>query len=188
MLSQAKMPLISEREYLEMEKTSKARHEFVDGYIFAMTGGSRAHNKISGNLFSTFHQLLKNTSCDVYISDVKVKIAHLNTYYYPDVMVGCNQEEDDAYALSKPCLIIEVLSDSTASTDKREKLLAYQNISSLQEYCLVNQTKRRVEKYSRQQDNKSWLLTVYEEAENIHFSRIDVVVSMQTIYEDVLNC
>jgi Uma2 family endonuclease len=122
------------------------------------------------------------------MSDVKVKIAHLNTCYYPDVMVGCNKEEDDAYALSKPCLIIEVLSNSTASTDKREKLLAYQSINSLQEYCLVNQTKRRIEKYSRQQDNKSWLLTVYEEAEKIHFSCIDAEISMQTIYEGVLNC
>ena len=120
------------------------------------------------NIASAIHQHLKDSPCDVYMSDVKVKVAHLNSYYYPDIMVGCSREEDD-YSLSKPCLIVEVLSTSTASTDRREKLLAYQSLSSLKEYCLVNQDECRVEKYTREHEGKSWVLSVYEQVENIQF-------------------
>ena len=188
MLSQAVMPLITEKEYLEMEQSGFIKHEYVDGYIFAMVGSSRAHNKIAMNMASAFHQLLSKKSCDVYISDVKVKIAHLNSYYYPDIMVGCNHEEEsDDYSLTKPCLIIEVLSPSTASTDRREKLLAYQSISSLKEYCLVNQSERKIEKYTGNKDD-GWLLSVYEQAENIPFYSVDTEISMQTIYDGVLSC
>jgi len=187
MLSQAVMPLITEHEYLEMEKVSPIKHEFVDGYIFAMVGSSRVHNKIAGNLYSSMHQYLKDTPCDVYMSDIKVKIAHLNTYYYPDVMVGCSRE-DDEYSLSNPCLIIEVLSPSTASTDRREKLLAYQSISSLKEYCLINQSECKIEKYTREQKGRSWVLSVYEQVENIQFVCMDAEISMQTIYDGVLSC
>ncbi len=188
MLSQAVMPLITEQEYLEMEQSSSIKHEYVDGYIFAMAGSSRAHNKIAMNVASAFHQLLRKKSCDVYMSDVKVKIAHLNSYYYPDIMVGCSQEENDDYSLTKPCLIIEVLSSSTASTDRREKLLAYQSISSLKEYCLINQSECKIEKYTRNNKGNGWLLSVYEQAENIPFSCVDAEISMQTIYEGVLSC
>ncbi len=187
MLSQQIMPLFTEQEYLEMEQASSIKHEFVDGYIFAMVGSSRAHNKIAGNLYSVFHHHLKDTPCDVYMSDVKVKVAHLNSYYYPDIMVGCGREEDD-YSLSKPCLIIEVLSPSTASTDRREKLLAYQSISSLKEYCLVNQAECRIEKYTREHEGGVWVLSVYEQVENIQFVCIDAEISMQTIYDGILSC
>ena len=188
MLSQTVMPIFTEQEYLEMEKASSAKHEFVDGYIFAMVGSSRTHNKIAGNLFSSFHQLLKNTPCDVYMSDVKLKIAHLNSYYYPDIMVGCSREEEvDDYSLSQPCLIIEVLSPSPASTDRREKLLAYQSLPSLKEYCLVNQTEYRIEKYTREREGGIWVVTVYEQAENIRFVCMDVDLNMHTIYDGVLS-
>ena len=187
MLSQAVMPIITEHEYLEMEKASSIKHEFVDGYVFAMVGSSRAHNKIAMNIGSSMHQHLKDMPCDVYMSDVKLKIAHLNAYYYPDIMVGCSRE-DDEYSLSKPCLIIEVLSPSTASTDRREKLLAYQSISSLKEYCLVNQSECKIEKYTREQEGRSWILSVYEQAENIQFVCMDAEISMETIYDGVLSC
>ena len=187
MLSQEIMPIVTEQEYLEMEKASSIKHEFVDGYIFAMVGSSRAHNKIAMNIGSSIHQHLKDAPCDVYMSDVRLKIEHLSSYYYPDIMVGCSREEDD-YCLSKPCLIIEVLSPSTASTDRREKLLAYQSIPSLKDYCLINQSECKVEKYTREQEGRSWILNVYEQAENIPFACVDVEMSMQAIYDGVLSC
>lgn len=184
MLTQAIVPIISEQAYLEMEKASAIKHEFVDGYIFAMVGSSRMHNKIALNIGSAMHQHLKDTPCEVYMSDVKLKIAHLNSYYYPDIMLGCDGEEDDDY-LVKPCLIIEILSPSTESTDRREKLLAYQSIASLKEYCLVSQSEWRVEKYTRKEGSKTWLLTVYEQEENIDFDCVGVEMTMQTIYDGV---
>ena len=181
------IPLISEETYLEMEQTSKIRHEYVDGYLYAMAGGSRSHNKISGNLYVALHSQLKNTSCDIYMSDVKLKIAHKRSYYYPDLMLGCSKEETNEYYITQPCLLIEVLSKSTAITDRREKLIAYQSISSLREYCLVSQNSYRVEKYHRLNKQGLWHLTVYEKGDNVEFSCIDYQLSMADIYAGVLS-
>lgn len=180
------IPFINEETYLEMEQASKTRHEYVDGYIYAMAGGSRSHNKISGNLYAALHQQLKNTPCDIYMSDVKLKIAHKRSYYYPDLMLGCSKEETNDYYITQPCLLIEVLSKSTAITDRREKLIAYQSISSLREYCLVSQNSYRVEKYHRLDEQGLWHLTVYEKGDNVEFGCIDYSLSMNDIYAGVL--
>ena len=186
MLAQQVMPLLSEKDYLNMEKTAVVRHEYVDGYVYAMAGGSRSHNKIAMNIGSALHQHVKDTACDVYMSDVKLKIAHRRSYYYPDLMLGCSREETDEYYLTQPCLIIEVLSKSTAITDKREKLIAYQSIPSVREYCLIAQNTYRVEKYHRLDEAGLWYLTVYEKGDNVQFSCIDYELSMADIYAGVL--
>ena len=182
MLFHAITPLISEQDYLVMELSSDVRHEYVDGYIFAMTGASRKHNQIAINLVSIFHQHIKGTPCQVYMSDVKLKISHRKSYYYPDIMLSCSRDEDDEYALTSPCLVIEVLSDSTATTDRREKLVAYQSINSVREYCLVAQDDFRIEKYTRTEDEKNWYLDVYEQGDNVPFACIDASIAMDEIY------
>lgn len=187
MLSHAINHLISEQDYLALEMHSDTRHEYVDGYIFAMTGASRRHNQIAVNLVSIFHQHIKNTPCRVYMSDVKLKIAHRKTYYYPDIMLGCSRDEEDAYALIRPCLIIEVLSDSTATTDRREKLVAYQSIASVREYCLVAQDNCHIEKYTRTEDKKNWYLDSYEQGDIVPFVCIDANIAMDAIYAEILN-
>ena len=83
------------------------------------------------------------------MSDVKLKIAHRRSYYYPDLILGCDRAETNEYFLTQPCLIIEVLSKSTSTTDRREKLIAYQSIPSVREYCLIAQNIYRVERYHR---------------------------------------
>lgn len=187
MLAQQVMPLMGEAEYLEMEKEAHHRHEYVDGYIYAMTGGSRTHNKISGNLYAALHQHIKGTLCEVYMNDVKLKIAHKHSYYYPDLMLGCSRDESDAYYLTQPCLLIEVLSPSTARTDRREKLIAYQSIPSLREYCLVAQRKQQVERYHRQDEAGLWHLTVYEKGDQVTFSCIDYPLDMNEIYAGIFD-
>jgi len=186
MLAHTLISYLSEADYLAMEMTSQERHEYVDGAIFAMTGASRAHNQIGGNLYSFFHAQVKNTPCRVYMSDVKLKIAHKKTYYYPDVMLACSQAETDDYAITEPCLIIEVLSPATALIDKREKLIAYQNVSSVQEYCLVAQDKYCVEKYTRHQNPQGWFLDHYGKADRVPFVCVDCGISVRDIYSGVL--
>jgi len=117
------------------------------------------------------------------MSDVKLKIAHRKTYYYPDIMLGCNRDEDDENALSNPCLVIEILSDSTATTDRREKLVAYQSIPSVREYCLVTQDNCRIEKYTRTEDSNTWYLDIYESGDNIPFVCIDNTIAMDAVYQ-----
>jgi len=187
MLAQQAIPLISEEDYLAMEATSSIRHEYVDGYIYAMAGGTRAHSEIAINIGAALHQQIKNTPCKIYLNDVKLKIADRHCYYYPDIMLGCSRDETDELSLSKPCLLIEVLSKSTETTDRREKLAAYQSIPSLREYCLVAQDKPRLERYHRLNENALWHLTVYEKGDSVQFSCINYTLSMDDIYADVLN-
>lgn len=187
MLTHKPVPYLSEEDYLAMEMSSQERHEYVDGAVFAMTGASRAHNQISLNLASFLHAQVKNTPCHVYMSDVKLKIAQRRTYYYPDLMLGCSKNETDAYAISEPCLIIEILSPATALTDKREKLVAYQNVPSVQEYCLVAQDKYRVEKYTRQANQHDWQLGQYGKGDAIRFDCVDGEISLAELYAGVLD-
>ena len=185
MLAQQAIPIISEEDYLTMEATSSIRHEYVEGYIYAMAGGTKSHNKISMNIGAALHQQVKGTACDVFLSDVKLKIAARHCYYYPDIMLGCSRDETDELSLSKPCLLIEVLSKSTETTDRREKLAAYQSISSLREYCLVAQDKPRLERYHRLNENALWHLTVYEKGDSVQFSCINYTLSMDNVYAGV---
>lgn len=187
MLTHQLIPYLSEEDYLAMEMSSQERHEYVDGAIFAMTGASRAHNQIGGNLYSFLHAQVKNTPCRVYMSDVKLKIAQRRTYYYPDLMLVCSENETDAYAISEPCLIIEILSPATALTDKREKLVAYQNVPSVQEYCLIAQDKYRVQKYTRQPNQHDWHLNKYGKDDSIRFAYVDCEISLANLYAGVLN-
>jgi Uma2 family endonuclease len=120
------------------------------------------------------------------MSDVKLKIAHRRSYYYPDLMLGCSRNETEDYYITQPCLIIEILSKSTANTDRREKWVAYQSISSLREYYLVSQTSQRIERYFRENEQGLWHLTIYEKGDDVEFDCIDFQLPMSEIYAGVL--
>jgi Uma2 family endonuclease len=177
---------LTEQEYLDLETHSKIRHEYVDGYIFAMSGATKKHNRIAGNLYSRFLLQIRGTACQAYLSDVKIKIPDKRTYYYPDVLVGCDPTDDESdYCLNRPCLIIEVLSKSTKQVDKREKLLAYQTLASLQEYVLVSQYQRHIEVYWRDEQGQWRKDTYQEDQDQICFRCIDLQVSLAEVYEGV---
>ncbi len=185
MAQHAIIPTLTESEYLEWEAHRKLRHEYMDGHIFAMSGTTKKHNRIAGNLYSLILSQIRGTPCQVYLADVKVKIPQKRTYYYPDVMVGCDPTDNESdYYLTRPCLLIEVLSNSTKQVDRREKLLAYQTLASVQEYVLVSQHQRRVEVYWR--DQGQWRKDIYqEEDDQIDFRCLDLQVRLAEIYEGV---
>ncbi len=159
-MQQNTLALISESDYLEGEKYSQIRHEYVAGQVFAMSDTSRAHNRIAGNLFTWLRGKTAGTPCEVYMSDIKVRIAHRETYYYPDLILGCTADDDHEYYLEHPCLVVEILSPSTEKIDRREKLLAYQTIPSLQGYVVVAQDRYQVEVYTPV-DARHWQQTIY---------------------------
>lgn len=143
---------LSPEQYLldENDNASGIRHEYANGQVYAMAGASRSHNIVTGNFFLSLGNHLKGNRCRVFQSDMKVGIQHKDDvrFYYPDIQVSCG-EEDEAYYNTAPCLIIEVLSASTARKDRTEKLLAYQGINSLQEYVLCSQDTPLVDVYRR---------------------------------------
>ncbi len=160
MSSQPKTDLTPE-EYLTFERQSETKSEYFDGEIFAMTGASRKHNLIATNIVISLGQQLKGRPCEIYSSDMRVRIPATNLYTYPDVVVVCGEPEfEDEYVdtLLNPTLLVEVLSKSTASYDATVKFGYYRTLESLMEYLLIAQNERRVEQYTRQADGR-WLLT-----------------------------
>lgn len=169
-------PKISVAEYLEGEKTAVERHEFVDGEVYAMSGASKRHNRIVRTLLDKFDSELED-GCEVFFTDVKVRIAHLNRFYYPDLAVVCADDDEDEYFITRPVLIIEVLSPSTALTDKREKWFAYQEIESLKEYVMIDQETGAAEAYRRREDGL-WEFAEYFGGETFRFESVNVEVSI----------
>jgi Uma2 family endonuclease len=128
-------------EYLESELVGEIRREYIGGQVYAMVGASDAHNLIAMNLASALHRHLRGGPCQVFLSDMKVRlaIAGEDIFYYPDLLVSCRPDDRARYWREHPCLIVEVLSEATARTDRREKLLAYCEIGALEEYLLIEQ-------------------------------------------------
>lgn len=173
-------------DYLEGEKTSEIKHEYIYGEVFAMAGTSDKHNRIAGNLFSKIDAHLANSDCETFIESVKLK-ADAQTFYYPDVMVACDENPESAYYREEPVLLIEILSKTTERTDRQEKLTVYKNIPTLREYVIVWQEKMRVEIHRRQTD-ETWLTYFYNESdrdEEIEFQSIDLKMTLNEIYRRV---
>ncbi len=139
---------LSKEAWLELEQQTGLRYEYLDGLVYAMAGESRLHNEIILNLSEALRAQAKAKGCLLYTQSVRVWIAALNRYYYPDVVVSC-AEEKHSHEIHSPCLLIEVLSPSTLERDRREKLDAYFKIPTLQTYLLVWQEERRVEVYQK---------------------------------------
>lgn len=145
--------LVSVEEYLEMEQRSEVRHEYVGGMLYAMVGGTERHNRIAFNIARKLDDASEGGPCKVYITDMRFLIG--SVYYYPDVMVACEPPEtENPIWRTNPCVVVEVLSPSSESIDRREKLLAYQGIETVQAYLIVHQDTQRVERHFRDVDGR----------------------------------
>ena len=182
--------LMTEAEYLAMERASSAKHELWNGQVFAMTGGTLAHATLAMNFGAALVHALRDRRCRVLSSDAKVYIPITKGFVYPDVSVVCGpmltyQDSDDV--LLNPSVVIEVLSKSTERIDRVEKFAGYRSIVSLQDYILVNQRSRRLEVYSRQ-DDASWVLRDYNDKEPVlSLFSIDATIVLDDIYRGVLD-
>lgn len=179
------LPLFTVEDYLIAEANSPIRHEYMGGYVFAMAGASEEHNIIAGNLYASLRPHLRGSSCRVFMSDMKVKIQD-DIFYYPDLLVTCNREDNHRYFKTQPNLIIEVLSESTETTDRREKLMNYQTLESLKEYVLISQNQMQVEVY-RQDTSGNWTVQILGKDNDLTLESVGLTVTMAQIYEDVLN-
>lgn len=175
---------ITMSDYLEGENLSEIKHEYIYGEVFAMAGTSDRHNRIAINLGSKIDNHLTESDCETFIESVKLK-ADAQTFYYPDVMVACDDAPESAYYREEPILIVEILSPTTERTDPNEKLIVNKNISTLQEYVIVWQEKMQIEIHRRQQDG-NWLTFIYNENDSeIEFQTIDLKFAMEEIYRRV---
>jgi len=159
-MSTQPIPRYTPEQYLAMERAAETKHEYFDGEIFAMSGASRSHVLIAGNLAAALLGQLRDRPCNVYPLDMRVRVSPTGLFTYPDVIVVCGDEQfadDHEDTLLNPTVIFEVLSPSTESYDRGKKFRHYRTLDSLREYVLVSQEEPRIEQYVRQPGDE-WLL------------------------------
>ncbi len=167
-------------DYLLGEQDGRIRHEFVAGRVYAMTGGSVYHNRITLAFASVLREKLGNRSCDVFITDMKVRTQQ--AVYYPDVMVVCDPQDQDPYTKISPLLIAEVISPTTRSIDEREKRSAYLGLTSLREYLLIEQDRAEV-RAVRRLDEATWAEEAYGLDGELRLEPLGSDIAMQHLYE-----
>jgi Uma2 family endonuclease len=182
MLAIKNTDLISVEDYLKGELTSDIKHELIDGCVYAMAGASANHERISVNILSEFRNHLKNSPCEPFGSDMKLRINA--NFFYPDVMVDCLFDNSTPYFTQTPIIIVEVLSKSTRKKDTTLKLLSYINIPSLKEYVLIEQDFVDIEVLRR---SEGWLPKHYFLGDEITFESIGLTLSVEEIYHRVQN-
>ena len=178
-----KLEYISVDDYLLLEERGENRHEYVKGVVYAMVGGTARHNMITSAISSALREHLKGTSCTVFMSDMKVQVGDI--FYYPDVMAVCEHVDPDSLYQTQPVLLVEVLSHSTESKDRLEKLVAYQSIPSVKEYALVSQDKVSIDIYRRYED--FWRLESLSYGDTVTLESVNYQAVAETFYEDVLS-
>jgi Uma2 family endonuclease len=186
MIATPKFDYISPDEYLEMEEQSDVKHEYMDGYVYAMAGANDPHVTIALNMAFVVRNHLRGSSCRVYMSHMKVRIDSLNRFYYPDVMVTCDPRDIQTSNHKRfPKLIIEVLSKSTEGFDRGDKFADYQQLDSLEEYVLINTKRQRIECFRRNEEGL-WVLKSYSvEQDKFQLSSINFEGKFDDLYEDV---
>jgi Uma2 family endonuclease len=177
-------PRMSPAEYLAFEASAPVKHEYVNGYVTAMAGASRRHNRIAQNLLISLHPATGSGGCEVFISDVKLKVRVLTGeyFYYPDVVMTCAASDRDALVVQQPALLIEVTSPSTERVDRGEKLANYRQPPSLIEYVIVEQDRRRVEIYRRR---NGWEREVIESDQTLILECVGLTLGMSDIYSGI---
>jgi Uma2 family endonuclease len=187
-MSQQIIPYISPEEYLRLERQSEYKSEYVNGEIFAMTGASRKHNLVGGNIFGELRQQLKARQCEVYASEMRVKVTATGLYTYPDVVVVCGAPKfEDQYfdTLLNPTVLVEVLSPTTERYDRIAKSSYYRTLDSLAEHLLVAQDEVRLEQYIKQ-PNGQWLLFESTSLDGVvELPSINCSLALRDVYDKV---
>ena len=182
----AKQLKMTPAEYLAFERASTEKHEYVDGEIFAMSGGTRGHSLLGSNALGELRNALFDRPCEVHGSDMRVKTAGAK-YHYPDVSVVCGNpsfEDDTRDVLLNPKLIVEVLSDSTEKYDRGDKFASYRTIGGLEDYVLVSQTEVLVEHYHRHPEG-GWMYRVLGPGDQLDLVSLGCRISVDRIYHRV---
>ena len=179
----AELRFVSPQAYLDWENQQQEKHEYLRGEVYAMTGASQAHVVVNGNLFMALSQRLRGTRCRVYLPDMKLRIAAVDAFFYPDLKVSCDERDLKAeYAIEHSSLLSEILSASTADYDRGTKLTAYLKLPSLQEYALIDPNLRSAELYRRNPDG-TWLLIDCSPRGELRLESIDLTLTFATLFD-----
>ncbi|MGI8669530.1 MAG: Uma2 family endonuclease [Aridibacter sp.] len=176
-------------EYLELDHESEEKLEFWDGYVFTLAGASPSHNRIQRNILTTLTVKFRGRKCEIFPSDMRIKVPDYPPYRYPDLSALCGKAEFEKLGnqelLINPQVIIEILSDSTADFDRGYKFTYYKSIKSFVEYILIAQDRPHVSQFIKQDDN-SWLNHEFNSIEDeFYLNSLACNLTLREIYENV---
>jgi Uma2 family endonuclease len=186
-MSQAAVATLTYGEYLALERRADLKHEYLDGVIRAMSGGTPEHGRLASQLHHLVRTALQDRKCEVFSSDVRIRIEAANRATNPDLSVVCGRLERspvDDDAIVNPIVIVEVLSETTEAYDRGEKFRHYRRIGSLREYVLVSQKEPLVEVWRREGD--AWHPREYGRGERAELASIDATISVDELYASAL--
>jgi Uma2 family endonuclease len=188
-VSSSPAPFITPEQYLDAERHSETKSEYLDGQVFAMTGASVSHNLIVANIVGLLHGQLRGGECRVYASGMRLLVSTSGLHTYPDVTVVCGEPrlaDQHRDTLLNPTVLIEVLSDTTERYDRGRKAEHYRRLESLREYLLVAQHEPRVEHY-RRAGERDWMLSeAIGPAEAVELASVGCTLALSEVYDGVL--
>jgi Uma2 family endonuclease len=178
-------PKFTPAEYFAWEEQQLERHELIGGEVYAMSGGTKNHSRIALKFGALLDRHLAGSGCETANSDLRVNIIESNDYTYPDLSVTCDdRDKTTTKYITYPCLIAEVLSDSTEAYDRGGKFRMYRHNPVLQDYILVSSEKIEVDLY-RKMDSGSWEIINYQAGDKIELKSVNLTFSIEQIYEDI---
>jgi Uma2 family endonuclease len=180
------LPRLTPEEYFDWEEKQLEKHEYIDGEVYAMSGGSKNHSLISVRFITLFSNHLEGSSCETGNSDLRVNIVETNNYTYPDVSVTCDErDKTTSQYITYPCLIVEVLSDSTEAYDRGGKFRMYRNNPILRDYLLVSSTKIEMDLYHKN-DAGEWVIINYKEGDIVELKSINLSFEIDRVYRGLV--
>jgi Uma2 family endonuclease len=184
--SKVNLPQLTPEEYFIWEEKQLEKHEYLDGELYAMSGGSVNHGRIAIKFITMFDTHLENSGCIIGNSDIKINILKTNNYTYPDVSVTCDdRDKNTPNYFTYPCLIIEVLSASTEAYDRGGKFRMYRNNPVLKDYLLVSSTSIEMDLY-HQKNNGEWVIINYKEGDAIKLKSINFSFAIEQVYRGLI--
>jgi Uma2 family endonuclease len=184
--AQEHFPRFTPEEYFAWEEQQQVRHEYIDGEVYAMTGGTINYSQIALNLGSLLKSHLRGSGCRTLNSDARVNIVASSHYVYPDVSVTCDERDKTTpQYITYPCLIVEVLSSSTEAYDRGNKFKLYRRNPSLQEYVLVDAETMAVEIF-RKSDSDNWRIIDCELGDVVELASVKLTFPIEQVYEDII--
>jgi Uma2 family endonuclease len=180
------LPRFTPEEYFAWEEQQRVRHEYIDGEVYAMTGGTVNHSQIASNFNRLLGNHLRGSGCKVLNSDARVNIVTSTHYVYPDVSVTCDErDKTTTQYITYPCLIVEVLSSSTEAYDRGNKFKLYRRNPNLQEYILVDAETIAIELF-RKAGEDNWRIINYEPGDAVELTSIKLTFPIEQVYEDII--
>jgi Uma2 family endonuclease len=180
------IPTMSPEAYFAWEEKQLEKHEYIDGQIYAMSGGSVNHSRIAVRLTTLCANHLESSSCETGNSDLRVNIAGTSNYTYPDASVTCDdRDKTTTQYITYPCLIVEVLSASTESYDRGGKFRMYRQNPVLQDYLLVSSTSIEIDLYHKN-DTGEWIIINYQAGDTVDLKSINLSFPIEHIYRNLV--